>query len=123
MINNNHRKYINSLYLKVAGDDPGLLVVPGGVAGELEDLGGEILHDGGQVDRGSSSDPLGVVSLAEKPGRNNRNYWLQSVEWRDVSPVDTAHRELETSAAGPGLGLPLGLATFATAGHCGFLKN
>ena len=49
------------------GDDPGLLVVPGGVAGELEDLGGEILHDGGQVDRGSSTNPLGVVTLAEKP--------------------------------------------------------
>ena len=62
------------LYLEVAGDDPGLLVVPGGVAGELEDLGGEVLHDGGQVDRGSSADPLGVVSLAEKPGRNDRNY-------------------------------------------------
>ena len=51
------------------GDDPGLLVVPGSVAGELEDLGGEVLHDGGQVDRGSGSNPLGVVSLAEKPGR------------------------------------------------------
>ena len=35
-----------------------------------------------------------------------------------LSPVDTAHWELETSAAGPGLGLHLGLATFATAGHC-----
>ena len=70
------KKALNIPYLKVAGDDPGLLVVPGGVAGELEDLGGEILHDGGQVDRGSSSDPLGVVTLAEKPGRNNRNYWL-----------------------------------------------
>ena len=37
---------------------------------------------------------------------------------REISPVDTAHRELETSAAGPGLGLHLGLATFSTAGHC-----
>ena len=107
----------------MAGDDPGLLVVPGGVAGELEDLGGEILHDGGQVDRGSGSNSLGVVSLAEEPGWNDGNYWLQRVEWREISPVDTAHRELETSAAGPGLGLHLGLATFATAGHCGFLKN
>ena len=56
------------------GDDPGLLVVPGSVAGELEDLGSQILHDGGQVDWGSSSNPLGVISLAEKPGRNDRNY-------------------------------------------------
>ena len=62
------------------GDDPGLLVVPGSVAGELEDLGGEILHDSGQVDRGSGSNPLGVVSLAEKPGGNDRNDLLGSVE-------------------------------------------
>ena len=65
---------INSSYLKVPGDDPGLLVVPGSVAGELEDLGSEILHDGGQVDRGSGSNPLGVVSLAEKPRRKDGNY-------------------------------------------------
>ena len=38
--------------------------------------------------------------------------------WRYLLPVDTAHWELETSAAGPGLGLHLGLATFTTAGHC-----
>ena len=49
------------------GDDPGLLVVPGSVPGKLEDLGSEIFHDGSQVDRGSSSNPLGVVTLAEKP--------------------------------------------------------
>ena len=34
----------------VAGDDAGLLVVAGGVAGELEDLGAEVLEDGGEVD-------------------------------------------------------------------------
>ena len=61
-------------YLKVPGNDPGLLVVPGSVAGELEDLSSEIFHDGGQVDRGSGSDPLGVVSLAEKPEWKDRKY-------------------------------------------------
>ena len=45
------------------GDDAGLLVVPGGVPGELEDLRGEVLHNGGHVDRGPSAHPLGVVSL------------------------------------------------------------
>ena len=30
--------------------DPGLLVVAGGVTGELENLGGEVLEDGGEVD-------------------------------------------------------------------------
>ena len=62
------------------GNDPGLLVVPGSVAGQLEDLGGEILHDGGQVDRGASANPLGVVTLAEKPGQNDRNYKVWSMK-------------------------------------------
>merc|ERR1719192_242388 len=86
--------------LKVPGNDPGLLVVPGSVPGELQDLSSEVLHHGGQIDRGASTNPLGVVTLAEKP-------------------VDTTHGKLETSAVGPGLGLHLGLATFTTAGHCG----
>ena len=68
-------------YLKVPGDDSGLLVVPGSVAGELEDLCGEIFHDGGQVDRGSSANPLGVVTLAEKPELNYKNYRV----WSGVS--------------------------------------
>ena len=55
----------------MAGDDPGLLVVPGSVPGELQDLSSEVLHHGGQIDRGSSTNPLGVVTLAEKP------------EWKD----------------------------------------
>ena len=50
-------------------NDPGLLVVTGGVAGQLQDLSGEVLHHGGQVDRGASANPLGVVTLAEKPGK------------------------------------------------------
>ena len=58
------------------GNDPGLLVVPGSVAGELEDLGGEILHHGGQVDRGSGSHSLGVVTLAEKPDEGNDRIYL-----------------------------------------------
>ena len=56
------------------GDDPGFLIVSSSIAGELEDLSGEVFHDGSQVDRGSGSNPLGVVSLAEKPGRKDGNY-------------------------------------------------
>jgi len=37
----------------VAGDDPALLVVPGGVTGKLEDLGAQVLEDGGEVDTSS----------------------------------------------------------------------
>ena len=45
------------------GDDPRLLVVPGSVAGQLKDLSGQVLHDGGHVDRGTGSNPLGIVAL------------------------------------------------------------
>merc|ERR1719211_525420 len=83
------------------GDDPGLLVVPGGVAGQLEDLGGEVLHDGGHVDGGASAHALRVVALSEEP-------------------VDPAHGELEPRPAGPRLGLALHLAALATSGHLWF---
>ena len=36
--------------LDVAGDNTGSLVVTGGVACELEDLSGEVLKDGGEID-------------------------------------------------------------------------
>ena len=52
--------------LQVTGDDTGLLVVTGSVAGELENLSGEVLHDGSQVHGCTSSDTVGVVALAEK---------------------------------------------------------
>ena len=42
--------------LDVARDDARLLVVARGVAGELENLGGEVLEDGGEVDRGAGAD-------------------------------------------------------------------
>lgn len=52
--------------LQVAGDDTGLLVVAGGVASQLENLGSEVLEDGSQVDRGTSTDTLGIVALAQE---------------------------------------------------------
>ena len=52
--------------LQVTWDDPGLLVVTGGVTCQLEHFSGQVFHDGGQVDWGSSSDPLGIVSLAQQ---------------------------------------------------------
>ena len=64
--------------LQMAGDDPGLLVVTGGVACQLKDLSGQVLHDGSQVDWGAGTDALGVVALPQEP-------------------VDAAHGELQTS--------------------------
>ena len=50
--------------LEMTGDDPGLLVVTGSVAGELEDLSCEVLHDGSEVYWGTSTYTFGIVSLA-----------------------------------------------------------
>lgn len=52
--------------LKVTGHDTRLLVVTGGVTGELEDLGGKVLEDGGKVDGGTGTDTLGVVAALEE---------------------------------------------------------
>ena len=64
--------------LEVARDDSGLFVVPGGVSGQFEDFGGKILHDGGEIDRSTGTNPGGVVSTSQMA-------------------VDTADRKLETS--------------------------
>ncbi len=81
--------------LQVAGDDAGLLVVPGGVAGQLQHLGGQVLHDGGQVDGCAGAHALGVVALAEEA-------------------VDAAHGELEAGAGRARLGLAAALKVSTT---------
>ena len=65
--------------LDVSGDDASPLVVLGGVSGELQEFRGEILEDGGHIDRSSGSGTLGVAALSE------------------VS-VDSSDGELETGA-------------------------
>jgi hypothetical protein len=52
--------------LEVTGDDTGLLVVTGGVTGQLEDFGSEVLEDSSQVDGSTSTNTLSVVALAEQ---------------------------------------------------------
>ena len=74
--------------LKVTGDDPALLVVSSGVAGQFEDLSSQVFHDGGQVDGSAGTHALGIVALAEKP-------------------VDPAHGELKSGTVGTRLGLAL----------------
>lgn len=84
--------------LQVTWDDPCLLVVTGSVSCQLENLSGEVLHDGGQVDWGTGTDTLSIVSFPQEP-------------------VDTTNRELESSTGAPGLGLALCLSSFTTARH------
>ena len=59
------------VYLEMSGDDPGLLVVSGGISSQLEDLGGQVLHDGGKVDWGSGTDSLGIVAFAQQSGHEH----------------------------------------------------
>ena len=63
--------------LKMSRDDSGLLVVPSGISGQLEDLSSEVLEDGSQVDGGTSTDTLSIVSLAEKT-MDTSNWELKS---------------------------------------------
>ena len=84
--------------LEMAGDDPCLLVVTGSIASQLKDLSSKVLHDCSQVDRGTSSNTLSIVSLAEKA-------------------MDTANWELKSSPAGAGLCLSLYFSTLATSRH------
>jgi len=52
--------------LQMAGDDAALLVVASGVACQLEHLGGQVLHDGGQVDGCAGTNALAVVALPQQ---------------------------------------------------------
>ena len=84
--------------LQVTGDDPGLLIVPGSIAGQLEDLSCEVFHDSGQVHWGTCTNTLSIVSLAKET-------------------MDTSHWELESSPAGTGLCLSLNFSSFAASRH------
>ena len=63
--------------LDVSWHDSVLLVVLGSVTSELEDLGGEVLKDGGEVHWGTGSDSLGVSSVLEESG-DSSNWELKS---------------------------------------------
>ena len=84
--------------LQMSWDNSGLLVITSSIASQLEDLSSEVLEDGSQVDRGTSTHSLSVVAFAEES-------------------VDSANGELKSSAAGSALCLSLGLSSFSTSRH------
>ena len=84
--------------LEVTGDDTGLLVVTGSVASELEDLSGEVLHDGGEVHGGTGTNAFGIVALAQQT-------------------VDTSDGELKSSPGAAGLRLALHFASLSASRH------
>lgn len=63
--------------LDVAGDNSGLLVVLGGVSGELEDLSSEVFEDGGEVHWGTSTDALSVAASLHEAS-NSADWELES---------------------------------------------
>ena len=54
--------------LDVAGHDAGLLVVPGSVTGQLQDLSREVLQHGSQIDGCAGTDAGGVLALLQVAG-------------------------------------------------------
>ncbi len=58
--------------LQVPGDDPGLLVVAGSVSGELENLGNEVLEDGGEVDGGAGTDTKRRRAIEVSTGKDKK---------------------------------------------------
>lgn len=85
--------------LQMSGDDTALLVVTGGVSGQLQNFSSQVFHDGGQVYRGTGTDAFGVVSFPQQT-------------------MDTSDGELESGTGRPGLGFSsLGFATFAASAH------
>ncbi len=74
---------------------PDLLGVAGSIAGQLEDLSSQALHDGGQVD---SCNLIKIDFVAKKI-------------------ADTSNKELKSSIAGMGLGLAPGLSSLPSSRH------
>ena len=75
--------------LKMSWDDSGLLVVTGSIASEFKDFSGQVFHDGGQVNWGTSTYAFGIVALSQKS-------------------VDTSNWELKSSTGRSSLGFCLG---------------
>ena len=62
---------VSDSHLDVSGDDSGSLEILGSVAGKLEDLSGEVLEDGSEVDGGSGSNSGGELSSLHVSGNSS----------------------------------------------------
>ena len=105
--------------LKVPWDNARLLVVPGSIASQLENLGGQVLHDSCHVNWSPCTHPLGIVPF---PIVSEVKTGQRCIKARNQpeKPVDPANRELEACPAGPRLCLSLHLATLSTARHLAY---
>ena len=82
----------------VTGHDTSLLVITGGIASKLEDLGTEVLEDGGEVDGGTGTHAGGVLALTEVT-------------------ADTTDGELKSGLGGRGGALLFAAASFSFSRH------
>ena len=64
--------------LQVPGDDARLLVVPGSIASQLQDLSSQVLHDCCHVDWSTSSNPLGIIALPAQKAMNPQKLYSES---------------------------------------------
>lgn len=89
---------VSDRQLQVTRNDPRLLVVSGGVTGQLQNFGGQIFHYGREVYGRAGTDSLRVVAFAEKT-------------------MYTTHGKLQSGAARPRLRLALYLSTLSSSRH------
>ena len=75
--------------LEMAGRDTLDLEVLAGVSGELEDLGGQVLKDGGRVDGGGGTDTLGLLDGGLEETVDTTDGELSSLCGLDSKDTDT----------------------------------
>ena len=100
--------------LEVPWDNPGLLVVPGGVASQLQDLGSQVFHDCRHVHWSTSANSLRIVALPTQTWVGDHTYTSQK---KPEQSVDPAHWELKSCPAGARLCLSLDLTALSTSRH------
>ena len=77
----------------MTGNDTSLLVVTSSVTGQLKNFSGQVFENRSQVDWGSGTDSLSIISLAKKT-------------------MDSTNGELKSSTRRTSFGLGLRLSTF-----------
>ena len=94
--------------LQVAGRDALDLKVLGRIAGKLKNLSGEVLHDGGRVDRGRGTDALALGGAALQVAVDTPD--------RELKPSTTRAR-LRRLFGGGGLSALASFSSFSFARH------
>ena len=82
--------------LQMPWNDSCFLVVPGRVTGELQHFSRQVFENGGQVDRGTGTDSLGVVTFSKES--------MDSTDWK-----------LKPGSTGSGLRFSFNFACFTFA--------